>query len=1239
MPRFLIGLAAVLATTGALAQNPLADLPNLVPNPGFEEGAEPWVITIGPYGQAADRWAAAKGVAEVIDRDAEAGERCLRLNAVGQDNEVDVHSPRVPVEAGAAYLLDARVRQVAGTGNYKVVIDWIDADGEHVEYDNDWKGQDRPSRYANHGGVFTAPDDAAEALIILGVQKDVECLFDEIRLLKLPIAPGATVPDGAGSIEAELPREVPAGGEATFKVIYTAGEGGLPIGSKLGLRRTNNDPRWSPVQTADPEALGYTSVEASNGALCMVQPGGPDVVPSITNVTVLYPPLDEGDTVTMTYRAQVQPKAEKGVRFALALDGDQDDRALDIGETEAFDIVAGEFAELGLIAPAVVEVGTEFALTAVARDAHGNTVGETRSVTNRVTVDQPGAREVSASMDGIEVTREVIASNPPGDDALLVGNERVRLVLPRNDFGYGVGFLEARDGDGWARVGAFSSMGEIWVGDGDAPRRVPMWLAEASVENDVVRLSGTVKAGGRWDVQVVLSVGSEAGHVDIECAATPRGSSTIRAFYAPILHAGDGSFGATKTGGLFPGVEYLAGDEVSSGDYGIVPPHSDRTNPHPYKITVPMMAVISGGLGAMLSWDPLQEWRADKRYPCAVFGSPARLDDRDNHLMAVFAPSQFEGVDENARQASEPFTVAGGETLRLRVSAAALSDVEHVTDVFGYYARTDGLPDVPAAARDDRAEEELIAQGLLETAWDEEEKGWHNALADPWGAAYNGQIALLLAHHAMKYPQSPLAEPIAEQLASAGGLRGFDAAFIIGNAADAVAAERSQGMRDMLSMAADGSYAFHPHDGDKIFNQAQSKSMGADGEVVVGTCVMGLEPLARRALLTGDPDLIEHLERGLAFIDRFDRPQGSEHWEVPLACPNLRASALAARCYLYGYRLTGKPEYLEKASYWAQTGLPFIYMWQAADREVMPYASISVMGSTLHTHTWFGRAVQWVGVVYADALHELAGYDATYDWDSIAEGIVVSAMQQQKLAGAECGHTGFYPDAWSLMDGDEAYHWCLAPTLIGQAHQALLGTDPRASVSVARVGDRAISVASPGEVSLARSEGDALRFSVRHAEGITHEIVVSQIADAAEVLVNDQALRRSDLADGQPGWQATDHGSLRLRVKQVDGGLRIEVRGFELAPTRSNAPTEALGNGGFEDGLKGWTPSPVGGTTLDADAHSGDTALAVDATRTAGEAQCTSAPMRVTPGTTYELAAWVKQATGAVGYKIGRAHV
>jgi hypothetical protein len=1281
-------LLTLLLSTAAAAQNPLADLPNLVANGGFEQGTVGWRVSIGPRD-----WDAAKGVAEVLDHDADAGKGCLRLNAREQDSEVDALSDAMAVQPKAAYLLLARAKQLAGEGAYKITIDWQDAAGRHIAYDNDWKGNDHPKGFADHGGVFTSPEGAAKAVIILGASKGAECLFDGIRLSALPGPPGEAVPDGSGRGEAEVPATIEAGAYGTFRFIYHPGEKGLPTGASVYLRRDNIDPRWSVPQTSDPKGPGYLTAKASNGALCMVQPGGALTVPCVTRISVVYPPLKADDTLTITYGdtsgggpgAQAQLKAEKGLRFVLSVDGDRDDRPLDLPDTQALDVAPGAFAPMGFRMPPVVEAGVPFTIWLQTQDAYANPVAAAEEVSLGELVDgkiaapqtvtvkngqgqaqlaltRPGRGEIAViPAHGERQRLAVVVTRSPARPAeapasarayadggtYILANPNVRLLLPRNESGYGVAFVETRVNDTWKPFAALPDAGSIATAAGP-PDEWPtqLYLPDVSVGEASVTLSGQVTADGTpWDVVVEYSLGAKARHIEYRCTVKPGAKAAVRIFLAPMLVAGAGSFGSRKDAALFPGLEYLTANEVSSGEYGVIEPYSERSTPHPLKVTLPLMGVAADGLCGGLFWDASRSPIKGEGLAQPMFLSPAcRIGSgADAHMLALSTPLEGENPDVEP----EPVTLEAGQTVALSASLVALPG--DVTDLARYWFGVNGVPDPPPMPRSAEQEDELTVRGFLETAWDAEKKGWHNALGDPWGATYNDQMALRLWHYARANPQSRLRPKIDAELKeafdAAGGMRGYDFAFHTGDAVKAWEGERSAGLRDAFGMAADGSYAYHPHTGNKMFTQAQAKSLGRDGEVNIGTCVMGLEPLMRRALITGDPFLISQGEKGLAYIDRFTRPQGAENWEVPLACPNLRAAALATRCYLYGYLLTGKEHYLLKARFWATTGLPFIYMWNADDRPIMRYASISVMGTSLYTGTWFGKPVQWVGLVYAEALTELAAHDDSFPWRKVAEGILTCAAQMQKTEADPCGHVGFYPDGYDVVAGKEAYHWCLAPTLIADVFAALHGPDPRVSTAIVQTGNQRVHITAPGSVVGPAFEGGTLRFTSSYVAGSTHEVLISPVGGVDGVLIDGATLggirghdpdsmRPNRVMSPDSGWEVVPPGLLRIPVTHKAAETKVEVRGLRLTEFPATMSMGAIGNGDFEQGLAGWAPSPAERASESADARGGKHALLLDARGFDGEVQCPSAPMAVAEGQTYELTAWVKHIAGEGKYKV-----
>ena len=70
-----------------------------------------------------------------------------------------------------------------------------------------------------------------------------------------------------------------------------------------------------------------------------------------------------------------------------------------------------------------------------------------------------------------------------------------------------------------------------------------------------------------------------------------------------------------------------------------------------------------------------------------------------------------------------------------------------------------------------------------------------------------------------------------------------------------------------------------------------------------------------------------------------------------------------------------------------------MYLINPTEGQIGPYATIPVFGATNCKGSWFGRPVQWCGLVYASALHLLNHYDPDGPWLQIAKGITASGLQ------------------------------------------------------------------------------------------------------------------------------------------------------------------------------------------------------------------------------------------------------
>jgi hypothetical protein len=122
-------------------------------------------------------------------------------------------------------------------------------------------------------------------------------------------------------------------------------------------------------------------------------------------------------------------------------------------------------------------------------------------------------------------------------------------------------------------------------------------------------------------------------------------------------------------------------------------------------------------------------------------------------------------------------------------------------------------------------------------------------------------------------------------------------------------------------------------------------------------------------------------------------PRGAQTWEIPLHTPDILASGYLIKAYVLGHVLSGRQDYLKQACYWAWTGVPFVYLANPTEGRIGPYATIPVFGATNWAGSWFGRPVQWCGLVYASALHLLHQYEPEGPWLQIAKGVTASGLQ------------------------------------------------------------------------------------------------------------------------------------------------------------------------------------------------------------------------------------------------------
>jgi len=738
------------------------------------------------------------------------------------------------------------------------------------------------------------------------------------------------------------------------------------------------------------------------------------------------------------------------------------------------------------------------------------------------------------------------------EQEVVLENEYIRLVFPRSGDGYGLLDVQCWNGS-WRSMAVSIPIGyAVYLTNSGAQEVLLLTPSSSEVGGNSstkwASFTGSAldKDAVEWEFSYLfyLSNGDPSVKVHMEVSAS-RTRRLLR-LNGPTLLAGEGSFGSERGKALFCGLEYLLEGEKSSGTDFVKAPKNVRAVPHPLKITIPLMAVESGNATVALSWDPLQRWDGHNQYPSAEFWSPNWPKNQSNHIMSVFLPSVPAWVKENEEQASTPYEM-GDSPLILTMDIFAKANCG-VTDSIVWWLNKRGVPSRPPMPRSLQETLDLCAHCFKDICWVPGLKAWkHTHLNDPRWIFWDPLVALALWHYSALTDNTTLRSEIRDQVLEAyeaAGARGdgLDLALHMGDVEDSLVQSYSQVNALVDSQMEDGSWPFT--------SDPKHEELGRPGDTSTGWVANKALFLLKFGRITGDTEAISSGLKGLKYLDSQARPEGAQTWELQLHVPDVLASAYLVGCYVEAYRITGDRHYLQKARYWALTGLPFIYMWNSTDRPIMRYASIPVFGASWYTHPWFGIAVQWNGLEYAYHLYELSTVDEYLPWRTISEGITVCGMQMQRyLGGPHEEVVGMYPDAYSVVDGRDAYYFDLNPRLIAQCAFALAGSDEMAQTSIVRTSHGTIHVTAVGDLGNATLSNGLLEFDNSYPQGDTSYVIVGGISPPESITVNGHRLENvDDLSQVEQGWRYRDEGILVLKILHSEAD-HVEVAGIHPRPS------------------------------------------------------------------------------------------
>ena len=739
----------------------------------------------------------------------------------------------------------------------------------------------------------------------------------------------------------------------------------------------------------------------------------------------------------------------------------------------------------------------------------------------------------------------------------------LRLICLESD-GAVVGYdLEALVGGDWRLMARCEPLARLVCRD-DAGQRHEVELAADSWQAgaDSLELSGGFVDGDgvSWRQTVTIARTARENQLNLACRLETSAPRQVLYWSGPRLLAGQGSFGATREEALFPGLEYLLDDEPSSDTRFAAARFAGRSVPHPYQITIPMMAVSHDGCGVGLLWDPNQNWGRAWRHPAARFSSPNRHEGGpDNHLMALSVPGPYERwVAPGQTEAHSPVSVdpLNPLTLEARLTAAPGG----VFGILREWLETYGLPPLPAPEADWRENLELCVDAYLDVAWHEGDEGWHHTLADNWQPRFEPLLANQLWRYSRQAGGDPVKrararDQVERALPKAGPMRAphnvslLDMALVRGDVPATLDGMRQVARELMDEQQADGSLGWTPAavaDVGDFRTDERLALMGEEQDSATGYTGGKVIPLLAWALASGEPEAVAASLRAADWCNAQRRPEGAQTWELHLHVPDVLAVPWLININVAAWQLSGDEGYLDQAERWAATGLPFTFLWNGYYRPVMRYGTVPVFGVTFHdVQSWFGVIVHWNGLWYSDALTRLAALrpgDDALDWARLAEGIARHGIQEQIAFGPQ---RGFYPDAFSTVHGEEEYTWWLNPQLIGLNSFPRAGLPLEAGRAVLRNGAGAtLHLTSGAQIAGSRfDDSGALEVLLQDQPGEANHTLLAGAGRPSVITVDNAPLPQVDDVEavGQ-GWQWLEaHGLAVVRLRPPSGAALLRA--------------------------------------------------------------------------------------------------
>lgn len=654
----------------------------------------------------------------------------------------------------------------------------------------------------------------------------------------------------------------------------------------------------------------------------------------------------------------------------------------------------------------------------------------------------------------------------------------------------------------------------------------------------------TDSRGAVWQIRRTLRPGPMEGVVVVECQVQVSEDRKIVCLPWLTLFPGLGTYGSSKDQALFAGLEYLE-DEPSSSEADITTVEHIRRVPDPVKVTVPLMAIAAQGRYVGLIWES-SEWIGP------LFDTPDTIFASGAHVMGLTGPAVGKRRFENGLTAHAPIDLTANTPITAKIRIVG-GEGATIVPAVQQYVRLRGLPPVPPIEGGLAEAATLLAHGWLDSAIREGGLFRHAVWGEQFGLGPAPDAAMFMDWLAASLDDGNLIQELSAArdlaLASIPSSRHFAGgvshvqpptpALLFGDVAAYVERRHDAAQDAIACFDSRGIKVYEPGTIDYAKTHFADHANGYGA----GDLVAALEGATLRADAEGTAIVLELLDRQTELYAN-TIPRGAQTWEIPLHTPDILASGLLAKAYTLGYVISGREDYMEQARYWAWTGVPFVYLASPTAGAVGPYATIPVLGATGWQGSWFGRPVQWCGLVYASALYQLSEYDPQGPWRQIASGITAAGLQMAwPLDDAD--RQGLLPD-YFLLESQQRDGPAINPGTT-QTHIAEL-FDAGAIYDVRRVPATGCFIHAPCRIRQVVKEDEFISFTL---DGWGAQ----QDPRAYHVLVSGWSGRRPDVivyGDGE-GTDTSEGGMpasveylpvSRLLIIDVTGPASIGIRGW-----------------------------------------------------------------------------------------------